>query len=163
MKKINKQHKKTHKEKQIQKEPIPLKQNKPLSETLISDVFLPDEPLLDRKEHKDTYKDFILVIRKALMNEKWNEIIIKKMLNEIICGAYINRKDIYAFIGKSFEGRLRLQKQRQDADNHLLNVIKAVKDINRPSISVAIKQADQVNIADKQVNMTKSPNDLDTK
>ena len=54
-----------------------------------------------------------------------------------------------------------LQKQRQLADIHLLNIIKAIRDIKHPPVQVVVKQAEQVNVgeqinqADKQVNISK--------
>ena len=59
---------------------------------------------------------------------------------------------------------------RQSADNHLINVLRAFRDIKRPPVQVVVKQAQQVNVAeqmnqgDQQVNISKNehaPNDLD--
>jgi len=42
-----------------------------------------------------------------------------------------------------------IQKMRQSADNHLINVLRAFRDIKRPPVQVVIKQAQQVNIAEQ--------------
>jgi len=51
----------------------------------------------------------------------------------------------------SIEALNSIQRARQSADTHLLNIIKAIRDIKRPPVNVVIKEAEQVNVAE-QIN-----------
>ncbi|MHC4159750.1 MAG: hypothetical protein ACYSSO_11810 [Planctomycetota bacterium] len=92
---------------------------------------------------------------------------IDTMLGDLITGAYQDKLVIYTRVPSghsknSIEALKELQGARQAADTHLLNIIKAVRDIKRPSVNVMIKQADQVNVGeqinqgDKQVNIAQN-------
>ena len=98
---------------------------------------------------------------KSLQNEA-----IDTMLGDLIVGAYQDKLVIYTMVPSGYsknsvEALREFQKARQAADTHLLNVIKAIRDIKRPPVSVVVKQADQVNVAkrmdqvDKQLNIGK--------
>ncbi len=89
------------------------------------------------------------------------------ILNDLVIGAYQDKLIAYATTltdeNKYNTGATeRIQKHRQAADAHLLNIIKAVRYIKRPPVSVVVKEAQQVNVAeqinqaDKQVNIAKN-------
>jgi hypothetical protein len=61
-----------------------------------------------------------------------------------------------------YENLERMQSIRQRADNHLLRLIKAYTDFKRPPVKVSVRNLGQINISDKQVNISgKNTNDLD--
>jgi len=81
---------------------------------------------------------------------------IDTMLGDLIVGAYQDKLVIYTrvpsgYSKNSVEALRELQKVRQAADTHLLNIIKATRDIKRPPVNVVIKEAEQVNVAE-QIN-----------
>ena len=55
-----------------------------------------------------------------------------------------------------------VQRMRQSADRHLLDVLKPARDIKRPPVQVVVQQAETVNVAgqvnqgDQQVNIGKN-------
>jgi len=66
----------------------------------------------------------------------------------------------------STEAMESIQRIRQKSDVHLIRVIQAFKDIKRPPVNIVVKQADQVNVGEKQMNVDKQVNissDLDKK
>jgi len=133
-----------------------------MKKIVISEAYAQAIPISIKGEDAKKLTNLTLSVRDALMDNVLQSKTIDKMLNEIVYGAYQNRIEAYATQGSTQEGgRERVQKLRQDADNHLLNVIKMVRDIKKPLINVAVKQAEQVNIANNQVNLKESPNDLD--
>ena len=114
---------------------------------------------------KDSEMKF-LVLKKALMDTKYREQAVDEMLTDLLVAAYRDRVALaYVRPTSSNEGNngvLRsIQKMRQSADNHLINVLRAFRDIKRPPVQVVVKQAEQVNVAeqinqaDKQVNISK--------
>lgn len=108
------------------------------------------------------------IVRNTLMDENSQADMINKILAETIAGAYQDRVIAYAWSEntKSSEAIQRTQQMRQSADNHLLRVIQALRDFKRPPVSVTVRKTDQVNIADKQINVSQtkgSPSDLDKK
>ena len=126
----------------------------------------------------DSAKDFemkFLVLKKALMDTKYREQAVDEMLTDLLVTAYRDRVALaYIRPTSSNEGNngvLRsIQKMRQSADNHLINVLRAVRDIKRPPVQVVVKQAQQVNVAEQmnqgeqQVNIANNghgTNDLD--
>ena len=99
---------------------------------------------------------------KDLQNEAINEI-----LGDLIEGAYQDKVIAYnRALTENCEGSSKafreLQKIRQAADIHLLNIIKTIRDIKRPPVNAIVRRAEQVNIAeqinqgDKQVNIAKN-------
>jgi len=81
---------------------------------------------------------------------------IDTMLGDLITGAYQDKLVIYTRVPSghskdSVEALNSIQKARQSADTHLLNIIKAVRDIKRPPVNVVVKEAEQVNVAE-QIN-----------
>jgi hypothetical protein len=132
-------------------------------------VFLPS-PVFSAS--KDKINNRILVLKIALRNRDLHAELIDEILSDLIVGAYQDRNDLYhqTLIENTKDGYKYLLKMRQSADNHMLNVLRAVRDIKRPPVQVVVKQAQQVNIAeqmnqgDQQVNISKnghSQNDLD--
>jgi len=99
------------------------------------------------------------------------EIIFTRILSEIILGAYQDRMVAYTINPSgvnmdSTEAMEMIQRIRQKTDNHLIRVIQAFKDFKRPPVSIVVKQADQVNVGEKQMNVDKQVNissDLDKK
>lgn len=108
---------------------------------------------------------------KFLPDEKKRDKVVDGIMSEIILGAYQDRIVAYTISPSgmnkySTEAMEMIQRIRQKADMHLIRVIQAFKDIKRPPVSVVVKQADQVNVADKQMNIDKQLNistDLDKK
>ena len=106
----------------------------------------------------------MLALKIALRNPELHDELISEILGDLITGAYQNKMEAYAFsLGtNTIEAIGRLQQQRQSADNHLINIIKTIRDIKRPPVQVVVKQAEQVNIGeqinqgDKQVNIAKN-------
>ena len=87
---------------------------------------------------------------------------IDTMLGDLITGAYQDKLVIYTRVPSghskdSVEALNSIQKARQLADTHLLTIIKAVRDIKRSPVNVVVKEAEQVNVADKQVNISQKP------
>ena len=86
---------------------------------------------------------------------------INTILGDLVAGAYQDKMLTYAVTPtrNTTEALERVQRLRQSADMHLLNMVKAVRDIRRPPVSVFVKEAEQVNVAeqlnqaDKQVNI----------
>ena len=89
---------------------------------------------------------------------------IDTILGDLVAGAYQDKLVAYTTTpSEDYQGNLdtsrRIQKARQSADTHLLNMLKAVRDIKRPPVNVVVKEAGQVNVAeqinqaDKQVNI----------
>ncbi len=126
-------------------------------------VFLPTEIFA---KSKDKINDRILALKIALKNPDLHAELIDEILNDLIVGAYQNRSEAYSISLSedninSTEAMGKLQRQRQLADIHLLNIIKAIRDIKHPPVQVVVKQAEQVNVgeqinqADKQVNISK--------
>ena len=84
---------------------------------------------------------------------------INLILGDLVEGAYQDRIIAYSrTLTTNTEGSSKaysgLQKIRQAADNHLLNIIKVIKDINQPVTKLTVKEAQQVNVAEKQVNIS---------
>ncbi len=101
---------------------------------------------------------------KELQNEAIGEI-----LGDLVEGAYQDKVIAYnRALTENCEGSSKafreLQKIRQAADIHLLNIIKTIRDIKNPPVNAIVKKAEQVNIAeqinqgDKQVNIAKNQN-----
>lgn len=104
-------------------------------------------------------------------NEQKRERILNSILSEIILGAYQDRMVAYVISPSgvntdSTEAMEMIQRLRQKADLHLIRIIQAFKDIKRPPVNIVVKQADQVNVGEKQMNVDKQVNissDLDKK
>ena len=110
--------------------------------------------------------DKILCLKVALVNSDLHEELMNEIMGDLITGAFQNRLEAYSISlsednKNSTEAMGKLQKHRQSADMHLLNIIKAIRDIKRQPVQVVVKQAEQVNVgkqinqADKQVNISK--------
>ena len=101
---------------------------------------------------------------KDLQNEAVDEI-----LGDLLEGAYQDKITAYnRTLTENYESSSKafynLQKIRQAADTHLLNIIKAIRDIKSPPVNAIVRKAERVNIAeqinqgDKQVNIAKNQN-----
>ena len=108
---------------------------------------------------------------KTLLDEKKSGEVVDKILSEIILGAYQDRGVAYSispsgYSADSTEALEKIQRIRHRADRHLLQVLETFKDIKRPPVKVVVKQAEQVNVAERQMNVDKQLNissDLDKK
>jgi len=91
---------------------------------------------------------------------------IDAMLGDLVAGAYQDKLIAYTrapsgHSKNSLEALKGIQRVRQAADTHLLNIIKAIRDMKRPPVNVVVKQAEQVNVAEQisqaeqQVNIGK--------
>jgi len=90
---------------------------------------------------------------------------IERIFKELIEGAYQDRMVAYIMGSEGeYTSLEKLQSIRQRADNHLLRLVKAYTDFKKPPIKVSIRNLDQVNISDKQINISeKNTGDLDKK
>ena len=87
---------------------------------------------------------------------------IDTMLGDLAIGAYQDKLIVYRELPtgpskNSLDALKGIQKIRQAADTHLLNVIRAIRDIKRPPVNVVVKEAEQVNVAEQQINVGKHP------
>ena len=112
---------------------------------------------------KDKTNDPILTLKIALKNPDLHAELIDEILNDLIVGAYQDRCNMYAqtLVKYTTDGCKVLLKMRQLADNHLINILKAIRDIKRPPVKVVIKQAQQVNVAE-QMNQGEQQVNTDT-
>ena len=125
----------------------------------------------NNEETKQTMDLSLSAMLKPLQEDGKRDRIVDRVLSEIVIGAYQDRVVAYSISpsgpnADSTEAVEMIQKIRQRADRHLLLVIQAFKDIKRPPVKVVVKQADQVNVAEKQMNVEKQLNissDLDKK
>lgn len=94
--------------------------------------------------------------------------VVDKIMGEIVTRAYQDGIIAYTAVPteKTLGGMQQIQRIRQSADLHLTRIIQAFMDMKRPPVSVVVKRTDQVNVADKQINISQkknSPSDLDKK
>ena len=129
------------------------------------------------KEQKARFELKFEAVKIALCSDskKLQDTVVDTILGDLVAGAYQDKLIAYTRIPvgdrqNSLDALSGIQRVRQSADTHLLNIIKAVRDIKRPPVNVVVKQAEQVNVAeqinqgDKQVNIApkSDSNDLDT-
>jgi|WetSurSiteA1Bulk_404760.scaffolds.fasta_scaffold06685_2 hypothetical protein len=120
---------------------------------------------------KQTMDLNLSVMFRTLLDEKKSDKVIDKILSEVILGAYQDRSVAYSISPSGLsadntEALERVQRIRHRADRHLLQVLETFKEIKRPPVKVVVKQAEQVNIAERQMNVDKQLNissDLDKK
>lgn len=98
-------------------------------------------------------------LKKATKNPNLREMVIDDILGDIVAGACMDRITVYAAKLKEntanyTENLQKLLSMRQSADSHLLRIIRAIKDIKQPKANVTVKEAQQVNVAEKQVNIS---------
>ena len=145
-------------------------------ENLEAFVYLHPRPMWSKayennEEAEKTVSVTLSAMYKVLSNEKKRDTMIDRILSEVILGAYQDRMVAYTISpsgvsADSTEAMENIQRIRQKADMHLIRVIQTFKDIRRPPVKVIVKQADQVNVGDKQMNVDKQVNissDLDKK
>ena len=124
-------------------------------------VFL---PLSVYSASKENINNRILALKIALRNPDLHVELIDEILSDLIVGAYQDRNDLYSQSLKEHtdKGYKYLLKMRQSADNHLISILRAVRDIKRPPVQVVVQKAEQVNVAeqmnqgDQQVNIAKN-------
>lgn len=95
------------------------------------------------------------VVAKMQTDPDQRETATERILAEVIAGAYHDKLAAYllsptAEYQHDLDVVRKIQRIRQSADNHLLQVIQAAKDLRRPPINVVVKQAEQVNIGQQQ-------------
>jgi len=125
----------------------------------------------NNEEAEKTVSMTLTVMYNVLSNEKKRDIMINRILSEVILGAYQDRMVAYTISpsgvnANSTEAMEMIQRIRQKSDLHLIRVIQTFNDIKRPSVKVVVRQADQVNVGEKQMNVDKQINissDLDKK
>lgn len=111
--------------------------------------------------------DRTLPLKMAMRDPELHDELMSEILGDLITGAYQNKLETYSISlcedSKGSTDAMRtLQKLRQSADMHLLNIIKTIRDIKRPPVQVIVKQAEQVNVGeqinqgDQQVNTAKN-------
>ena len=91
-------------------------------------VFMPIELF---SHSKGKLNSRILALKIALKNPDLHAELIDEILSDLIVGAYQDRCNIYllTLVNDTDDGRKFLLKMRQSADNHLINVLRAVRDI----------------------------------
>ena len=128
-------------------------------------------PKVLTNEQKATIERKLEAVKTAVRSDSKSlqDEAIGEILGDLVIGAYQDKLLAYTISlssvetkGINTEALDRTQRTRQSADMHLLNIIKVVRDIKRPPVSVVVKEAQQVNVAeqinqaDKQVNVAKS-------
>lgn len=121
------------------------------------------------EEKRATLELKFLAIKAALQSNSKDlqDEVIDTILGDLVAGAYQDKLLAYTRVPSghsknSLEALKEIQRIRQVADTHLLNIIKAIRDIKRPPVNVVVKEAGQVNVAeqinqaDKQVNIAKN-------
>ena len=110
------------------------------------------------EEHKETLQLKFETVKFALRSKSQDlqDEAIDTRLGDLVAGAYQDKLIAYTrvpsgYSKNSIEAFNSIQKARQAADTHLLNIIKAIRDIKRPPVNVVVKQAEQVNVAE-QIN-----------
>jgi len=128
-------------------------------------IFFQTRTMMKESEStRKAVKQISEMFRKRLADEKLTVDTIDRVFNELITDAYLDRGIAYSM---SVEGGIldkidKFQAIRQKADNHLVRMIRAFVDIKRPLIKVFVRKVDQLNVSDKQVNISqKGTNDLD--
>lgn len=156
--------------------PRDLQKLKESLESLEAQIYVQPMPMWanvfrNNEETKQTMDLSLSAMLKPLQEDGKRDRIVDRILSEIVIGAYQDRIVAYSISpsgpnADSTEAVEMIQKIRQRADRHMLLVIQAFKDIKRPPVKVVVKQADQVNVAEKQINVEKQLNissDLDKK
>lgn len=123
----------------------------------------------DNEEGKQTLDLDLSVMFRSLLDDAKRDKVFDKILSEIVLGAYQDRIVAYSISpgglrADSTEAMETVQRIRHRADRHLLRVLEAFKEIKRPPVKVVVRQAEQVNVAEKQMNVDKQLNitsDLD--
>ena len=116
-----------------------------------------------RKVCHNTFRD----VKAALCSnsKELQDTVIDTILGDLVIGAYQDKLVVYYHVpaednAYSLDAIAKMQRIRQAADTHLLSMLKAVRDIKRPPVTVVVKEAEQVNVAeqinqaDKQVNIS---------
>ena len=121
------------------------------------------------KKERDTLELKFKAIKLALRSKSKDlqDEAIDTMLGDLVGGAYQDKLVVYQKVPSgqnrnSLESLKEIQRVRQAADTHLLNIIKAVKDIKHPPVNVVVKEAEQVNVAEQQVNIGKNQANIGT-
>jgi hypothetical protein len=125
----------------------------------------------DNEEGERTLGVSLSSMFQSLLDEEKRDKVADRIMSEIVLGAYQDRIVAYSIspsghCADSTEAMEVIQKIRHRADRHLLRVLQAFKDIKRPPVKVVVKQAEQVNVAERQMNVDKQLNissDLDKK
>lgn len=123
----------------------------------------------DNEEAKQTMDLSLSAMLHSLQEEGKRDRIVDRVMSEIVIGAYQDRSVAYSISpsglnADSTEAMEKIQRIRHSADRHLLRILQAIKDMKRPPVKVVVKQAEQVNVAEKQMNVDKQLNisrDLD--
>lgn len=121
------------------------------------------------EEKRATLELKFLAVKAALRSKSKSlqDEVVDTMLGNLIAGAYQDKLVLYTRVPSghsknSLEALKEIQRVRQAADTHLLNIIKAIRDIKRPPVNVVVKEAEQVNVAEQinqgeqQVNIAKN-------
>jgi hypothetical protein len=129
-------------------------------------MYIQSKPMLKINEINEKSISVVLKNLAGKLDDKSNNITTKdRIFKELILGAYQDRMIAYII---SAEEKYRdmevIQSIRQKADNHLVRPIKAYTDFKKPPVKVSVRNLDQINISEKQVNISgKNTNDLDKK
>ena len=138
-------------------------------------IDIPPTPMVrEFLKNNDSRKLFDLQLSKwglIFGDEKKQDAITNRILGEILTGAYQDRIVAYSVTPtreneNSSDAIEMIQRIRQKADMHLIRIMQFSKDIRRPPVNVIVKQAEQVNVGEKQMNIEKQLNiasDLDKK
>jgi hypothetical protein len=145
--------------------PAPLKDEIALIEKRLDELsFRPVLLVAQSKESSKIVDQISNDLKKAVKTPILQEMVVDNILGDIVAGAYIDRITVYSAqlkenAGDYMENLQKLLSMRQTADMHLLKIVKAIKDIKQPKASLTVKEAQQVNVADKQVNISQNRSD----
>ena len=100
-----------------------------------------------------------IALKKALMDPAYKRQALEEILSDLIVAAYQDRLALMS-VGPTVNheadvGLLQsIQKLRHLADGHIMKILKLVNDIEQPKTNIAVNKPQQVNIGDKQVNIS---------
>jgi len=95
-------------------------------------------------------------LSRGLLKENLQGSVVDKIMGEVITRAYQDELIAYVLTSpeRTLQSTQRLQRIRQSADLHLVRMLRAFMEMKRPPVSVIVKKTSQVNVGDKQINVS---------
>ena len=142
-----------------------LKENMPGLMSIIEATDTKGPPIIRLDESNLRLK--FIGLKKALMDPKHRDQAVDEILTDLLVAAYQDKVALSTIVpAKERQGDVpvlrSIQRMRQSADKHLIEILKAFREIKRPPVQVVVRQADQINVgeqinqADQQVNIAKN-------
>ena len=128
-----------------------------IAETCIMPTCIAGSDELNKEQEAELQLKF-QAVKVALCSDskELQDKVVDTILGDLVAGAYQDKLVAYTRVPggdrkNSLDALREMQKVRQSADTHLLNILKAVRDIKRPPVSVVVREAQQVNVAEQEV------------